>query len=548
MWKVNYDYGTTDNNGNVKSQQITVPSQFTAVQNYSYDSLNRLKSANETISGSQTWKQTFTFDRYGNRRFDTSNNNTTTLPSGYDPNVFNPTFNTANNRMNDNQGYEYDSAGNVTKDASNKRFIYDAENKQTSFGTNGSNTNGGTYSYDGDGKRIKKIVGTETTIFVYNASGQLVAEYTATAPTNPTISYLTSDTLGTPRINTDAKGQVTARHDYMPFGEEIFNFGGRNSQAGIDAKYQQNDNIRQKFTLKERDNETGLDYFGARYYGSNHGRFTSPDPLFASGRPASPQTWNRYAYVLNNPLRLVDSTGLVDDDPQDDKKKQDKAQKPKIIYIFVTFTTKEQERTIDPDGSAPAFTAVAAPDFESLEKNNPNVRVLTGDTEATRDAFEKALQDPNAAAVIFVGHSAVAEGREVEQKPFMAGGVNFGSGTSLQTFDPEGGIQVQAKNVAVFSCDSQRIEGLFKTNGAGQAVIGMNSGRDGLTSTNALSQAGFAAANNFIQGKGPDAAVVVANKAVVSASAAKTFTAPGGMKVDASRNSMNTGDKVRRIR
>jgi hypothetical protein len=43
LWKVNYDYGTTDNNGNVKSQQITVPSQFIAVQNYTYDSLNRLK-------------------------------------------------------------------------------------------------------------------------------------------------------------------------------------------------------------------------------------------------------------------------------------------------------------------------------------------------------------------------------------------------------------------------------------------------------------------------------------------------------------------------
>jgi len=213
--------------------------------------------------------------------------------------------------MNDNQGYKYDSAGNVTKDASNKRFVYDAENKQRSFGTNGSSTNGGTYSYDGDGKRIKKIVGTETTVFVYNASGQLVAEYTATAPTNPTISYLTSDTLGTPRINTDANGQVTARHDYMPFGEEIFNFGGRNSQAGIDAKYQQNDNIRQKFTSKERDEESGLDYFEARYYSSSFGRFASIDPLMASGNAVDPQTWNRYIYVSNNPLRYIDDNGLI---------------------------------------------------------------------------------------------------------------------------------------------------------------------------------------------------------------------------------------------
>jgi RHS repeat-associated protein len=68
--------------------------------------------------------------------------------------------------------------------------------------------------------------------------------------------------------------------------------------------------VRQKFTQKERDNETGLDYFGARYYGSTEGRFTSPDPLLSSGRIPQPQSWNRYSYVLNRPLSLVDPNGL----------------------------------------------------------------------------------------------------------------------------------------------------------------------------------------------------------------------------------------------
>jgi RHS repeat-associated protein len=66
----------------------------------------------------------------------------------------------------------------------------------------------------------------------------------------------------------------------------------------------------QKFTSKERDVETGLDYFGARYLSAAQGRFTSPDPLLNSGRPTEPQSWNRYAYTLNNPLRYVDPTGL----------------------------------------------------------------------------------------------------------------------------------------------------------------------------------------------------------------------------------------------
>jgi RHS repeat-associated protein len=198
-------------------------------------------------------------------------------------------------------------AGNVTKDASGKRFIYDAENKQTSFGTGGSNSNGGQYFYDGDGQRVKKIVGAETTVFIYNASGQMVEEYsTETPPQNPTISYLTTDTLGTPRINTDSTGQIIARHDYLPFGEEIMALGGRTS----DYKYSQPDNVRQKFTGYERDAETDLDFAEARYYNFNHGRFTGVDPLLSSALPDAPQTWNRYAYVLNNPLYYTDPSGM----------------------------------------------------------------------------------------------------------------------------------------------------------------------------------------------------------------------------------------------
>ena len=63
-------------------------------------------------------------------------------------------------------------------------------------------------------------------------------------------------------------------------------------------------------TSKERDEESGLDYFGARYYGSNLGRFTSADPLLSSGTIYAPQTWNRYTYTLNNPLRYTDPLGL----------------------------------------------------------------------------------------------------------------------------------------------------------------------------------------------------------------------------------------------
>jgi RHS repeat-associated protein len=67
--------------------------------------------------------------------------------------------------------------------------------------------------------------------------------------------------------------------------------------------------VYQKFTAKERDAETGLDYFIARCYSSAGGRFTSPDDFTRDSHVADPQSWNKYAYVRNNPLRYVDRNG-----------------------------------------------------------------------------------------------------------------------------------------------------------------------------------------------------------------------------------------------
>jgi RHS repeat-associated protein len=65
-----------------------------------------------------------------------------------------------------------------------------------------------------------------------------------------------------------------------------------------------------KFTGKERDAESGLDNFGARYMSSQYGRFMTPDPSNLSVDFWLPQTWNRYSYALNNPLTVVDRNGL----------------------------------------------------------------------------------------------------------------------------------------------------------------------------------------------------------------------------------------------
>lgn len=132
------------------------------------------------------------------------------------------------------------------------------------------------------------------------------------------IQWLVTDHLGTTRMIADQTGALAnvKRHDYLPFGEELSApAGGRTGPLG----YSGGDDVRQQFTQKERDTETGLDYFGARYHSSLQGRFTSPDPynpIVDSEEESDftqylgqPQNWNRYVYVWNNPLRYIDPNG-----------------------------------------------------------------------------------------------------------------------------------------------------------------------------------------------------------------------------------------------
>lgn len=323
LLKLNYNYGTTDNNGNVKSQTLTVPSISPLVQTYTYDSLNRLKVATEEIqNSSQAWKQTFVYDRYGSRKFDSSQ--TTTL-GNCSVNVCNPDFDQANNRL---LNTNYDNAGNTTQEANGKTYSYDALNKQIEAKDSNGNIIG-QYFYDGLGKRVKKQGTSENTTFVYDALGSLVAEYSLSsnqASANPNTIYLTNDPLGNPRIVTDQTGSVQSRRDFMPFGEEIVGLGNRTQSLGY-----QNNNLRQGFTGYQKDTETELEFAQNRYYSSKNGRFTSVNPLMKSATLFDPQSFNRYSYVSNNPVNLTDPLGLMADDGCDPKKKPCPVPAPNIL-------------------------------------------------------------------------------------------------------------------------------------------------------------------------------------------------------------------------
>jgi RHS repeat-associated protein len=108
------------------------------------------------------------------------------------------------------------------------------------------------------------------------------------------VEYYATDALGSVRVVFTPTGQVVGRSAYLPFGDTL-------DQSGALP--------RQRFTGQERDGEAGLDYFNARSLQMRTGRMNRPDPEF--GNPlTSPQRWNPYAYVDNNPLGLVDPTGL----------------------------------------------------------------------------------------------------------------------------------------------------------------------------------------------------------------------------------------------
>jgi RHS repeat-associated protein len=209
-------------------------------------------------------------------------------------------FDSATNRINSGGGMtmHYDLDGNLLQ-MGTSIYTYDTKGRMLTA-ANGSTT---TYAYNGLGQRVSKTTGGQSTFYVYDVQGNLIAEYGAASGTASTV-YLTTDHLGSTRAITDGSGTLLSRRDYLPFGEEIpAQNNGRTQIWGTV------DSVTQKFTGQERDTETGFDFLQSRYFGSVLGRFTSPDEPFAGFEEHDPQSFNLYSYVGNNPLHYTDPGG-----------------------------------------------------------------------------------------------------------------------------------------------------------------------------------------------------------------------------------------------
>jgi RHS repeat-associated protein len=141
----------------------------------------------------------------------------------------------------------------------------------------------------------------------------LAAEYSNQSPASTGASWMFTDMLGSVRAITSESRDVVECYDYLPFGRMLSSADNGRSAVGCHPANPDTQlaasATSQKFTGKERDAETGLDFFGARYYSGALGRFTSPDPKANSAKQADPQSLNRYTYVDNNPLKFYDPDG-----------------------------------------------------------------------------------------------------------------------------------------------------------------------------------------------------------------------------------------------
>jgi len=286
-----YGFSPNTNNGTVATFSGAGVQNFN--RSYSYDSLNRLQSM--SAPGDACNGLSWTYDAWANR---TDQSATAVACRTFHSQV------DTKNRLS-SPGYQYDAAGNLTSDGMHS-YTYDAENRLIKVDAG----NTATYIYDAMGRRVEKQVGTVRTDYVYGHDGNVVTEYNNTCAAicwsvgylylhdkligeykDGTTYFITKDHLGSSRLLTKPDKTTQESTDFLPYGEQI---AGGNVTS-------------HKFTSKERDPESGLDNFGARYYSSALGRFLSIDP--ASPNYEKPQTLNRYAYADNNPTSNLDPDG-----------------------------------------------------------------------------------------------------------------------------------------------------------------------------------------------------------------------------------------------
>jgi RHS repeat-associated protein len=346
------------NNGNVYRILNNVDS--TRSTTFQYDTLNRITQGNTiTTTGGNCWGETYNnIDAWGNL-FNRAG------VSGMTGCAYESLSTTAsnNNRLNT---LTYDAAGNVTNDGNGNTPTYDVENRIATVA-------GVTYTYDADGDRTQKSSGTmywpgpDGVLAETDLSGTIKEEYiffdghriARIDRPSGAVHYYFSNHLGSHSMVTSATGGCEQDIDYYPFGGVI-----KDHCPNVAQHY--------KFAGKERDTESGLDNFEARYDASNLGRFMTVDPLgIVKQKFFDPQQWNMYSYTRNNPLRFSDPTGMGTQDG-------------------TTLCTGSNTSSCDPDSTSVQRDKQQAPaDQTSTQNQNQKETVIFSDNANPQVSQEK---------------------------------------------------------------------------------------------------------------------------------------------------------------
>jgi RHS repeat-associated protein len=283
-------------NGKITAAADSVNGAWT----YSYGQMNQLMSSSKTTSPVQGFS--YVYDRYGNRWQEN-----VTQGTGPQPQYL---FDNTANRIN-GSGITYDAQGNVTADGLGNAFTYDAESRMIQVANASGTFN---YIYDAEGRRVRN----SSTEFLYDLSGRAVTLFGATngiwnfgeiyaggrhlgTYSNSTTTFIHPDWLGSKRLVSSLTGASSQTCNNLPYGD-----GG--SCSGPESGFNH-------FTDDIHDGETNLEHTWFRTLSTTQGRWLSPDPYLGSIDLSDPQSLNRYSYVSNDPLSLLDPLGLSDNGP-----------------------------------------------------------------------------------------------------------------------------------------------------------------------------------------------------------------------------------------
>jgi RHS repeat-associated protein len=270
-------------------------------QHFDYDSWYRLTGYWKSWGrdGEYERKNEWTYDRYNNMT--TRRDLGDLLNCGYEGCLYNYYTDAATNRLSNYWWYSfsYDSAGNETSDGK----TYDAENRLTwAAGQN--------YLYDGNSRRMRALNGSTKIYFIYSAAGKLITEDNWTAGTTKNSVYFNGQLVATHTQDdyvrfhfSNYAGTITSVVEVTPEGgywPTNWQFMGAEEGAPFQGT--------KIFTPSPAyDYQSGLQYYGARYYSITSSHWTSPDPV--TGHAYDPQSLNKYTYVRNDPVNNIDPDG-----------------------------------------------------------------------------------------------------------------------------------------------------------------------------------------------------------------------------------------------